>query len=100
MKVYLEHDWSRRATKVWIVEGTNDRRLLVSRGQDEWESVAIQQGKVLPEPSIVFPDGVLEALVREASNVLPATDATTRHLDDAIKVRDRLLAVIAPEVKS
>lgn len=54
----------------------------------------VEPGVATVEPSLRLSDEVLEALVREAQGFVSASDATTRHLDDAVAVRDRLMVLI------
>jgi hypothetical protein len=44
--------------------------------------------------SFRIPEQALEALVSEASSILPASDATVEHLADTRAVRDRLLTLV------
>lgn len=48
------------------------------------------------EPSFVADRQTVEALVGAASDFLPPSQATDRHLADAIKVRDRLMDAYLP----
>jgi len=47
-----------------------------------------------PNPSMTLTGDALEALLAEAEKVIPASHATERHLNDAISVRDKLLALV------
>lgn len=60
-------------------------------GQIIWRDVA--EGQELPVFFRCTPD-VLEALLRATGDIVPASDATTAHLNDAIGIRDRLLSLV------
>lgn len=49
-----------------------------------------------PEPSVEIDEAVLKSIVAAASDQLPPTAATDRHLADAIAVRDRLMDAFLP----
>lgn len=59
-----------------------------------WERVTINEHAVIDEdrrPTMRLPEDVLRALVAAGSEVLPPDRALANHLEDAIKVRDRVL---------
>lgn len=47
-----------------------------------------------PEPSFVVDRQVIEAIISAGSDFLPPSQATDRHLADAIGIRDRLLSLM------
>lgn len=77
---------------IWIVRQGAERRRVALTG-DLWTEEEIDQ-RVAAEPSVTMPAEILKALVAEASDVMPPDRAHGRHLDDAIKVRDRLLDLL------
>jgi hypothetical protein len=95
VKVHIERDWMSRSLRVWFYESAreNGATLIKVKGSDALERVEVPAG-VHPEPSLVLPEDFVEALIREASDVLPPSDATSAHLSDARSTRDRLLAMI------
>jgi hypothetical protein len=48
----------------------------------------------MPGPSMVLPEQALEALVKEAMNILPPSEVTVDAMKDARATRDRLLAIV------
>lgn len=86
----IEQDFMSRNLKVWLAMDT-------AHGADVWypsgEMHQIKEGELII-PSLLIPQPMMEALLREAQNFIPATDATTAHLKDAIEVRDRLLTMV------
>lgn len=46
------------------------------------------------EPSLVLPHAMAEEMIRSAQGFVHADDATVKHLNDTIMVRDRLLALV------
>jgi hypothetical protein len=49
------------------------------------------------EPSFVCDSNTITALIEAGSDFLPLSQATDRHLADAVKVRDRLLDAYLPQ---
>jgi len=49
-------------------------------------------------PSFFIPSEALEALVKEASGILPPSEATVEALNDTREVRDRLLTLVEKHV--
>lgn len=49
-----------------------------------------------PKPSLTLPNEVYRALSAKLNGVLPPSEATERHLQDVIGVRDRLLDQVVP----
>ena len=95
VKARIERDWANAMVRVWLFEpretGTRVLRIL---GKDVYQWDDVENGALLPEPTLYLPDEALQELVREASNVVPVEDATSAHLQDAIEVRDRLLSLV------
>lgn len=95
MEAHIERDWIRRTVKVWIYERAGGGHIVYRQDGDEWK---IAQGELLPdEPTFVFPESMLEAIVKESSGFVQASDATVDALKDAREVRDRLLAIVERE---
>lgn len=94
MKARIERDWASLAAKVWFYEASEIGTRVLRPSDGGWSWEAVEHGQSLPDPSLKIPEDALQELVREASNILPAEDATTKHLNDAIGVRDRLLTIV------
>lgn len=80
---------------VWIYQETfqGKRQAVVVMGADTWEWREVEDA-TRPEPSLTLPGEVFQALMAEGSDILPPSAAQARHLEDAIKVRDRLLTLV------
>lgn len=98
MKARIEYDWARGDWwKVWLYRpaGPNLTAQVIGVGEDGHLLMRnIEDGAALPAPSFILPGQALEALVREATKVLPPSDATVDALKDAREMRDRLLAMV------
>lgn len=92
MKAKIERDWMSQMVKVWLyTDGGPDVHVLGADGAMHPHRADVAD---LPEPTFRLPEEGLAAVVREASNILPVTDATSAHLADAIGVRERLLVLV------
>lgn len=97
VKVKIEHDWATLNVKVYLYEASEagpTRQAILDRYG--WNMVEVEPGR-RPEPSLVIPEDWLRTLIAEGSGLLPIDRAGERHLDDAIKVRDRILDAFLPE---
>lgn len=96
MRAHIARNWSSRTAAIFITDGGPAPRILQQRGADTWEWVAFQPEVNDPDltPTLTLPIDAIEAVVAAAHDVLPPSAATARHLDDAIKVRDRLLSLV------
>lgn len=94
IEVHIQPQWHRRrGEKRLIVLGYEysgaPRGWLKADGT--WEP--FKEGMLMPDDmGFLLPPGVLEAIVAAAGDIAPEP-ATERHLQDAIAVRDRLLAL-------
>jgi hypothetical protein len=69
----------------------------VLRADGSWEELTENRGAYNPDPTgygILLPEGALDAIVAEHLKVAAPNQSTERHLEDAIGVRDRLLALV------
>lgn len=91
MKVRLEQNWMNHGVKVWFYEPTPQGTLIfdVVAGTHK----LLKDGEKEPPP-LELPEVALQALAAEAAGILPVSDATSAHLADAVKVRDRLLTLV------
>ena len=95
VKVRLEHAFQIDTFKIWFYErGPNGVRLYQTEPGNLWRIEEVPEGAILSEPSLTLPTDMLTALIAEASDHLPPSAATDRHLQDAQTTRDRLLAMI------
>jgi hypothetical protein len=81
---------------VWIRQETFNGAVLLRMKPDglwEWEKVEPAESI---SPTFTLPGDVFNALITEGADILPPSAATERHLADAIKVRDQLLALLIP----
>lgn len=100
MKARIEREWTRDAVKVWLYQPGPNMTAQVVAIQPDGELLLhnVEGGGVLPAPSFVLPTAALEALVREASGVLPPSETTVDAMRDARATRDRLLALVEATV--
>lgn len=84
---------------IWIRQETFNGAVLLRMKEDgiwEWGKLEVAAAPVLP--TLTLPGDVFKALIAEGADILPPSAATERHLQDAIKVRDQLLALLIPSV--
>jgi hypothetical protein len=64
------------------------------RADGDWEEIT--EGSITDPHAIGFtvPEGVLEEVVAQFLKIKPTNTATQDHLEDALEVRNRLLAMI------
>jgi len=63
---------------------------------DIWEWEKLEEAAASIPPTLTLPGDVFKGLIAEGADILPPSAATERHLQDAIKVRDQLLALLVP----
>jgi hypothetical protein len=102
MKAWIERRPGRLEYSVALGE-SRANETIAATGLDEggrivWTEIG-RAGAEIPFFLHVDPE-TLEAIVRASSDAVPASDATTSHLKDAIGVRDRLLAMVESVTKS
>lgn len=95
MKCIAEQNWTGHGVRIWLFEDGPTVRKLVVPEQGMWRWDEVDPGAEKGEPSLTLPDAALEAIIREASGLVPASDATTAHLQDTIGVRDQLMQLVA-----
>lgn len=84
MKARIEREWTRDAVKVWLYQpGPNMTAQVVSIQPDgELLMVNVEENATLPAPSFILPTAALEALVKEASGILPPSETTVDAMRD------------------
>ncbi len=92
-QVHIQDDYMTDGHRLYLLgRPWGDGRRHIRRADGTW--APLEEGVVYPEPTILLPEGVLDRIVAEYRGTTPAQPATERHLEDAIKVRDRLLAMV------
>lgn len=100
MRARIEHDWHRDQVNVWVYSGGQGagpiRVVRPNENMIGFTMEEVTEGAYAgePEPTYVIPKPIFEAIVENAGSVLPPSAATDRHLQDSVKVRDRLLALV------
>lgn len=89
-KCHVEHRFQMDAFAIWFT--LRDR--IVRFDAEGRRTIETFDPSIQPEPSLVIPGDLLEQLVAAASDVVPPSAALSRHLADAITVRDRLLTMV------
>lgn len=80
---------------IWFYNMRHDRMVdIYYFSGSECRTIQIKEGDKLPDPSLSLPRRVLDAFVKTARGAFPPTESMKQHLDDAIKIRDRLLAIV------
>lgn len=98
MKVITRRDVLSDTVQIWFYDNVGSGKYVlrvrdVERGALLLERVPLGEGEPVA-PTMELPAGLLEELVKAASDILPPDAGTERHLKDAILVRDRLLGVL------
>ena len=97
IEVRIQHDYTRDALSIYIYCRTyytvDIKGTLMVHTVDAGDEIA---------PLFIVPlwaqgAELMKALVAAATGVVEVTEATQRHLDDVMKVRDRLLTLIEKE---
>jgi hypothetical protein len=94
-RVYIEDDWATRGHRVAILGRPypgQPRHWLDAAGG--WHPIQETGTAADADAWWRLPEGALDAIVAAYAKVASPHPATERHLDDAIKVRDRLLALV------
>lgn len=99
MRARVERNWMNRTVKIWLYSdasngGVTIHEVVEGGGGSTFRDVRLEPGVADAAPSIELREDMLEAHLTAAAGVLPASDATTAHLNDTITVRDRLLALV------
>lgn len=95
MKAHIEHIWYRKTVAVWLVEGGMLLQLLQQPSSPSEAAAWVELNKQeKQQPTFELPEKALEALLEAAGDYLPPSSAQSKHLDDAIEVRDRLLNLL------
>jgi hypothetical protein len=88
---HIENDWVRQHVRIWIYTEGRPRAVLAP-DLETWTTVS--EASSPAGPTFDLNVDVAEALADALATLGSPSEATRRHLDDAIKVRDRLLAVV------
>jgi hypothetical protein len=92
VNVHLQRNWASMGYDITFYERDPFRVLrLTDEPWPKWETASEMEDV---KPTLHLSGDALEALLAEAEKVIPASHATERHLNDAVAVRDRLLALI------
>lgn len=88
MKAHIDRDWMSGRVRIWIY----DRRHFLEADLQTWTEHAPETTPA--EPTMVLREEVAEAVASALQTFGRPEESTRRHLDDAIKVRDRLLTLV------
>ena len=95
IEAHIEHRWYDKKVDIWVYSRHHDGSLSIFYFDEEDAFVEVAAGQSLPErPSLCIPNEMLQAIVDAATPQFPPSQTLDRHLQDAIKVRDRLLTLI------
>jgi hypothetical protein len=98
MEVIIENRPGWNIYDIWFCHQSRyDGKMIIynfdKKGQ--WEqSAIIKEWDKLPDPSITLDWRTLENLIKAAKGSFPPSEQMHDHLQDAIKIRDRLLAIV------
>lgn len=100
MEARVNVQWHTRWLEIWLYERRGGHLdIIYPTSTIDAKVVTVDLGDELPaEPSLYMSPEMVKALVTATSSVMPPSDATERHLKDAMVIRDRLLAIV--ETKS
>lgn len=93
-QVHIVEEWHRSSVSIWIYQRLGPEEGTNILGPDLATVRQHPLGAPLSEPTMELPDVVSKPLAAALADVLPPDRAQGRHLDDAIKVRDRLLSLV------
>lgn len=93
-RVHIVEDWARMGHHLVILgrEHPGARRGWL-RADGGWEPLT-ENTQTDTEIGFRLPEGALDAILAEYAKVAAPHPATERHLEDAVAVRDRLLALV------
>lgn len=95
VEVHLREQFQRDGFDVYFIEGGIGNRSLLVPTPKTVERIELNEVTASQDlPSLFLPTAMLDALVAKATGVLKPTAATQAHLEDAVKVRDRLLDMV------
>ena len=97
MKAKIIREWHTDEVKVWLYDNTLSGELCIYKVSEDGRLIGktMSKGAILPEDWCMrLPPDAIKALVDASLPEFPPSDATARHLQDAITVRDRLLAIV------
>jgi hypothetical protein len=92
VRVYIQTQLARMGVDIFAFEDVPPR--IYRWGMSGWQVEEYDERSRGLEPTLSMPREMLEEIVRAAEGHVHAQDATVRHLDDAIAVRDRLLTLV------
>lgn len=100
LRVHVERQFMADALDVYIFEpGENATRRLWRCDGVAWRVEEVEAFAVPATPSLRLPIAIAELLAPELLEIARPSTAQGRHLDDAIAVRDRLLALVEKVVE-
>lgn len=88
---------------LWLMDWWGEKaRYMTHEGRDEWGNdkwlwKEVEDGGLRPEPTLRLPHEAYAA-IRECFVTADADKQIAEHRDDAVKVRDRLLAIVEREL--
>lgn len=93
LQVHSEPDIFSHKVKFWFYIDTSPPQLarIAADGPTMW--VEVREGDT-PRPSLTLDQQMIDALIRESAQYAHPADATAKHLNDAVVVRDRLLTLV------
>lgn len=100
--VLTERRLASRAIAVYIMSENGRYQLQDVTHEPDMEIngtwVEVQRGANMV-PSMILPDFMAEAFAAALADTIPPSSSMQRHLDDAVKVRDRLLDLVDRKFK-
>lgn len=99
-RVFIAEDWPTGGHRI-VIRGRSHpgARMAVLQADGTWKELS-ESDQINPSGEglgITLPDGALDAIVAEYLKVAAPQQATERHLEDAMSVRDRLLTIVERE---
>jgi hypothetical protein len=96
MKAEIRQSPASFSVEVYLYVRTDSETIICNLDGSEKQRIPAGSAETA-EPSFVADDQTIRALIEAGSDFLPPSQATDRHLADAIKVRDRLLDAYLPQ---
>lgn len=94
MEVQITERWEYRTVEITFYENRNGELYVAKFLKDSVIHMEPVPYGAVPPPSIVLRQDAFHALAESVSRFVPAGEATSEHLRDAVEMRDRLLAMV------